>query len=118
MEIIVEWLSNKVWWWIKLETWSRDLKSWLVKGLLNQAQICSAGLSSGQYGGKKIKAMLFGILSFLALWKAPLSSTISLSSFGSSFEKLSKKIWKVTELQKGSSNKNLFPLIGEKAPKR
>lgn len=55
----------------KLQTKSdksfRDLNNLFVKALLNLAQIFSAGLSSGEYGGKKIRTILFGTIRYFAL---------------------------------------------------
>ena len=58
------------------------LNNLLVKDLLRCADIFSAGLSSGLYGGKKISAMLLGMINVFALWNALLSSTMILNSSG------------------------------------
>jgi len=67
---------------IKSLSTSRELNSLFVNVLLNPAHIFSAGLSSGLYGGKNSNAMFAGMIKDLALWKAPLSSTITLNSSG------------------------------------
>jgi len=48
-------------------------------------------LSSGEYGGIKSNAILFGIISVFALWNAPLSRMIILNSSGFSFENSFRK---------------------------
>ena len=95
-----------------------DLKNWLVNWRLNFAHIFSAGFSSGLYGGRKMRTMLAGIFNDLALWKAPLSKTISFNSFSCWRENWSRDIWKVFPLQLGSSIKKLSPVMGEKAPNK
>lgn len=78
----------------------------------------SAGLGSGQYGGKKSNVMFLGICNVDALWKAPLSSTIILYSVGFVSENRLRKSWNIAELQYGSSNWNWTPVTGENAPKK
>lgn len=58
---------------------SSVLKILLVNFRLRECHIFSAGLSSGLYGGRNSNAMLWGMLSFFALCKAPLSSTTILN---------------------------------------
>ena len=86
--------------------------------LLSIAHIFSAGLSSGLYGGRNISPILSGIVKDLALWNAPLSRTIILNSVGFCNENSFKNSWKLAALQLGISNKNLHPVIGEKAPNK
>jgi hypothetical protein len=55
----------------------------------------------GLYGGKKTKQMLLGIFNRIALWKLPLSSTITLNFFGLKLENSSRYTWKLSVLQAG-----------------
>src|SRR5450759_2380704 len=103
---------------MKVSNFSRESNSKFENCLLYFAHIFSAGFSSGLYGGKKMRAIFSGIISFFALWKAPLSSTTILNSSGFWFDKLFKKIWKFSPLQLGSISCKLSPVMGEKAPKR
>jgi hypothetical protein len=52
----------------------------------------SDGFSSGEYGGIKRSAILFGIIRVFALWNAPLSRMIILNSAGFSIENSLKKV--------------------------
>ena len=65
-----------------------------------------------------MSVIFVGITSRLALWKAPLSSTITFNSLGFCKENSFKNNWKQSVLQKGNSNKNDAPFIGENAPNK
>ena len=106
----------KFWVCIKSLTSSKDLYTLFVKVRLNFAHIFSAGFNSGLYGGKKIRIILSGTFNLLALWNAPLSSTINFSSSGFINENSLRNSSKLSVLQKGKSNKNDDPSIGENAP--
>jgi len=100
---------------------SRSSNVWnnrLEKSLLNFAQIFSAGFNSGLYGGRNIRIIFSGIINAFALWKAPLSSTITFSSVGLCKENSLRNNWKVCALQCGISKRKWSPVIGENAPKR
>lgn len=60
---------------------SKDMKVLLEKARLSLCHIFSAGFSSGAYGGRKIRAIFWGMIKDFALWNAPLSSMIILNSW-------------------------------------
>lgn len=97
---------------------SKVLNNRLVNCLLNLAQIFSAGLSSGLYGGRNTKATFKGICRHFALWNDPLSRTRILNSNGSILENSSRKAWNESLLQQGISRSNRFPSRGENAPNK
>lgn len=70
---------------MKSDNCSKFLNRHPVKFAFNISHILSAGFNSGQYGGKKISAILLGIFNAFDLWKAPLSSTIILNSGSTMF---------------------------------
>ena len=95
---------------------SSVLWSLFVKFLLIRCQIFSAGFNSGLYGGRKTRIMFSGIMSFIALWNAPLSSTTIFNSFELEKENSFKNTWKLALSHRGISKTKWSPFIGEKAP--
>jgi hypothetical protein len=90
----------------------------LVNFLFKMSQIFSAGLSSGQYGGKKTSLMSSGTRSAFALWNALLSNTIILNTSGLWREYSSRNARKFPLSQFGISSRILVAVYWENGAKQ
>ena len=91
-------------------TWSRLRKTWFAKQSSRRAsQMCSAGLSSGLYGGRNISRMLSGTLSSPAMCQPAWSMTMKTNSVAWRWATSARNIDIVSALTQGSTRLSITP---------